>query len=69
MTVGDYLRLFCDKGVNMETPESKLEKQLQANKMGVILPPENTELKEIARELKHISQELNALNKILKQRR
>lgn len=64
----DWEAIKAGKGIppiNVETPESKK----QAEKMGLIYPPENTELKQIVKELHNISQELNTLNRILKQRR
>lgn len=51
----------------METPE---EKKLLMNELGVIMPVErNEDMKEIIKQLKNISQELNTLNRTLKQRR
>ena len=51
----------------METPE---EKKLLMNELGLIMPVEhNEDIKEIIKQLKHISQELNTLNRTLKQRR
>lgn len=51
----------------METPE---DKKLLMNELGLIVPVGHDEdVKEIIKQLKHIAQELNTLNRTLKSRR